>query len=69
MVFLTPALLAGYIMLCHFTLGDLPKCVRENETKVVAFNQKWVDRQRTLDPQKQRVDTDVRSLLGNFLDS
>lgn len=24
-------------MLYHFTLGDLPKYVRENETKVVAF--------------------------------
>ena len=29
-------------MLYHFTLGDLPKCLRENETKVVAFNQKRV---------------------------
>lgn len=40
-------------MLYHFTLGDLPKCVRENETKVVAFNHKRVDRQRILDSPNQ----------------
>lgn len=56
-------------MLHHFTLGDLPKCVRENETKVVAFNQKWVYRQKILDSQNQRVETDLRSLLVSFLNS
>lgn len=56
-------------MLYHFILGDLPKCVRENEIKVVAFNQKRVDRQRILESQNQRVETDLRSLLFNFLDS
>ena len=44
-------------MLYHFTLGDLPKCLRENETKVVAFNQKRVDRQRILDSQNQLKQT------------
>lgn len=56
-------------MLYHFTLGDRPKCVRENETKVVAFNQKWVDRQRILASQNQRVETDSRGLLVDFMDS
>lgn len=56
-------------MLYHFTLGDLPKCVRENETKVVAFNQKRVDRQRILDSQNQWVEIDLKSQLVNFLNS
>lgn len=55
-------------MLYHFTLGDLPKCVRENQTKVVAFNQKRVDSQKILDSQNRRVETDLRSLIVNFVD-